>query len=172
MDHPGSLTPSLAPSWRAAALVAAAVATIELLLLVTIGLAFAAKPFADEAGQAAKSPGKGKTSATAAPPGSRKPASPTLSRGETSVLVLNGNGLQGAAAVAAERVRVKGYLIAGTANAPRSDFRRSLVMYRPGYRGEAERLAKDLRTARVGPLDGLRAADLQGAHVALIVGGR
>ena len=169
MDHPGSLTPSLAP-WRAAALVAAAVATIELLLLVTIGLAFAAKPFADDAEQAVKTRGAAKTSGAAALPGSPEPASPTLSRGETSVLVLNGNGLQGAAAVAAERVRVKGYLIAGTANAPRTDFRRSLVMYRPGYRGEAERLAKDLRGARVGPLDGLRAADLQGAHVALIVG--
>jgi hypothetical protein len=167
VDHLGSLPPSLAP-WRTAALVAAAIAVVELLLLIVVGLAFAARPFTDEAEQAVKSragaaPGR-------VPQAEMGPVSPTLSRGETSVLVLNGNGLQGAAATAAGRVRVKGYLIAGTANATRSDFRRSLVMYRPGYRGEAERLAKDLGVKRVGPLDGLRAAHLQGAHAALVVG--
>ena len=62
------------------------------------------------------------------------------------------------------------YLIAGTANAPRTDFARSLVMYRPGYKGEAMRLAKDVRVRRVVPLDGMRAAALQGAHIALILG--
>lgn len=167
MDHPGSLSPSLVP-WRTAAVVAAAIAAIELLVLVVVGLAFAAKPFADDAEQAAKS-----RAADASPPGlaESRPATPTLSRGETSVLVLNGNGLPGAAATAADRVRGRGYLIAGTANATRTDFRRSLVMYRPGYRGEAERLAEDLGGTRVGPLDGLRAAALQGAHVAFIVGG-
>jgi LytR cell envelope-related transcriptional attenuator len=168
VDQPGSLSPTLAP-WRTAALVAAAIAAVELLLLVVVGLAFAAKPFADKGEQAVKSGAAGGASAPA-PESETGSASPTLSRGETSVLVLNGNGLQGAAASAAGRVRVKGYLIAGTANATRNDFRRSLVMYRPGYRGEGERLGKDLGVKRVGPLDGLRAADLQGAHVAFIVG--
>ncbi|HEV3408594.1 MAG TPA: LytR C-terminal domain-containing protein [Gaiellaceae bacterium] len=154
--------------WRTAALVAAGVAAVELVLLVAVGLALAAEPFADDAGRAvatrtANEPGPG-------PQGEREPTSPTLSRGETSVLVLNGNGLQGAAATAAGRVRTHGYLIAGTGNAPRSDLRRSLVMYRPGYRREAERLAKDLGVRRVGPLDGVRAAALQGAHVAFVVG--
>ena len=170
MEHPGSLSSSLAP-WRTAALVAAAIAAVELLILVAVGLAFAAKPFADGADEAAKGRATAKGSAPAQR-GASEPASPTLSRGETSVLVLNGNGLQGAAASAAGRVRVKGYLIAGTANASRSDFRRSLVMYRPGYRGEAERLASDVGVKRVGPLDGVRAAELQGAHVALVVGRR
>ncbi len=167
MDHPGSLSPSLAP-WRTAALVAGGIAAVELLLLVVVGLAFAAKPFADDAEQAVKS--RAASGSAPGPQAESDPASPSLSRGETSVLVLNGNGLQGAAAAAAGRVRVKGYLIAGTANAPRSDFRRSLVMYRPGYRGEAERLAQDLGVKRIGPLDGLRAAALQGAHVAFLVG--
>jgi len=166
VNHPAPLSPALAP-WRTAALVAAAIAAVELLLLVVVGLAFAAKPFADDAEQAVKSRA---TNGSASGQAESEPASPTLSRGETSVLVLNGNGLQGAAAEAAGRVRVNGYLIAGTANATRSDFSRSLVMYRPGYRGEAERLAKDLGVKRVGPLDGLRAAALQGAHVAFIVG--
>lgn len=168
MDHLSSLSPSLAP-WRTAALVVAAIAAVELILLVVVGLAFAAKPFTDEAEQAVKSRAADGASA-AAPQAEEGPASPTLSRGETSVLVLNGNGVQGAAATEAGRVRVEGYLIAGTGNATRSDFRRSLVMYRPSYRGEAERLAKDLGVKRVGPLDGLRAAALQGAHVALVVG--
>ena len=167
MEHPGSLSSSLVP-WRTAALVAAGIAALELVLLVAVGLALAAEPFAVDAGRAvatrtANEPGAG-------PQGEREPTSATLSRGETSVLVLNGNGLQGAAAAAAGRVRTRGYLIAGTGNAPRSDLRRSLVMYRPGYRGEAERLAKDLGVRRVGPLDGVRAAALQGAHVAFVVG--
>jgi hypothetical protein len=44
-------------------------------------------------------------------------------------------------------------------------------MYRPGFRGEAKRLASDLGIRRVSPLDGLRARDLQGAHLAFVVGG-
>jgi hypothetical protein len=45
------------------------------------------------------------------------------------------------------------------------------VMFRPGFKTEAQRLARDLGLKRVGPLDGVRARDLQGAHVALVVGG-
>jgi hypothetical protein len=167
VEHQGSLSSSIAP-WRTAALVAAALAAIELVLLVVIGLAFAAKPFADEAAQATR--GRTGNAPVSAPQEKAAAGSAVLSRGETSVLVLNGNGLQGAAAIAAGRVRAKGYLIAGTSNARRSDFRRSLVMYRPGYRGEAERLAKDVDVTRVSPLDGLRAGELQGAHAVLIVG--
>jgi hypothetical protein len=45
-------------------------------------------------------------------------------------------------------------------------------MYRPGFRPEAVRLARDARIAIVTPLDGLRRSQLQGAHVALILGTR
>ena len=96
---------------------------------------------------------------------------PLLSRGETSVLVLNGNGVSGAASEAADRIRGRHYLITGTGNASRSDYPRSIVMYRPGFKREAQRLAKDLGVKRVGPLDGVRIRDLQGAHVALVIGG-
>jgi hypothetical protein len=44
-------------------------------------------------------------------------------------------------------------------------------MYRPRYEREATRLARDLGIKRVSPLDGLRARQLQGAHLAYIVGG-
>jgi hypothetical protein len=86
------------------------------------------------------------------------------------VIVLNGNGGNGAASEKADLIRTRGYLIAGTANAPRTDFARSIVMYRPGYEAEARRLARDFRVKQVTPLDGLRKSDLQGAHIALIVG--
>jgi hypothetical protein len=43
-------------------------------------------------------------------------------------------------------------------------------MYRPGHRGEAMRLARDLRIRIVGPLDGMSVRDLMGAHVAVVVG--
>jgi hypothetical protein len=95
-----------------------------------------------------------------------------LPRRQTSVMVLNGNGQTGAAGAAAAVVQAMHYLVAGTADAPRTDFRRSLVMFRPGFRGEAERLADDVRVKRVSPLDGLKVKDLQGAHVVLVVGQR
>ena len=62
-------------------------------------------------------------------------------------------------------------LIAGTDNASRTDYPRSIIMYRPGFKREAQRLGKDFNVRRVGPLDGVRIRDLQGAHVVLVIGG-
>jgi hypothetical protein len=45
-------------------------------------------------------------------------------------------------------------------------------MYRTGYRGEALRLARDLKLKVVGPLDGVRPKELMGAHLALVLGDR
>ena len=98
-----------------------------------------------------------------APSCSRAPAA-HLARRKMTVLVLNGNGRQGAAASTAARVSHHGYRIGGVANAPRSDFTRSLVMYRKGFEGEGRRLARDLGIRIVGPLDGLRTSQLHGAH--------
>jgi hypothetical protein len=162
--------------------VAAAVATVELFILVLIAIAFATRFFAGEVDQAA-------TAALPAAPATEQPAAvqpapaaetkkkeqpaakPLLARGETSVIVLNGNGIAGAAATTADQVRTRGYLIAGSANAPRSDFQQSLIMFRPGFEREARRLATDAGIRRVAPLDGLSKRDLQGAHLALIIGG-
>lgn len=178
MEHHASLSPP--QPWRAAALVAAAIATIELFALVLIGIAFGARFLATEAKEAklpiavaeeraapAASPAAHAGKADA--PKKEAPAA-GLTRRETSVIVLNGNGRAGAAGTAAERVRGFHYVIAATGNAPRSDFRRSIVMFRPGFENEARRLAADLKVRRVAPLDGLRVRDLQGAHVALIIG--
>ena len=176
MDHPASLSGH--GPWRTTALVASALAAFELILLVLIVFALFARPLlADEPATTSSPAAPAKSDAKATPAKAPKAApakpapTPTLARNETLVIVLNGNGSQGAASEKADLVRMKGYMIAGTANAPRTDFARSVVMFRPGHRPEALRLAKDFGLKRVAPLDGMQLTELQGAHVAFIVGG-
>jgi hypothetical protein len=160
-------------------MIAAGLAAFELVLLVMLSLAFLAKPLINrggEEGSASRPAASGAAPASeggaaATPSPAAQPAArPRLAREATTVIVLNGNGSPGAASDKADLIQSRGYIIAGTANAPRTDFARSVVMYRPGYRAEGVRLARDFKVKRVTPLDGLRPADLQGAHVALIVG--
>jgi len=166
--------------WRRAALVTGGIAAVELVVLVVIGLAFAAKPFLHDA---ATTPAKAEPVAAAKPAPVEAEPAPTreeaapavakLARTQTPVLVLNGNGVTGAAGTAANRVRALRYPVAGVADASRRDFPRTLVMYGPGLEGEAVRLAMDLglgRRAAV-PLDGMRPGDLGRAKLALVIGG-
>ena len=175
MDHPSDL-PAQQP-WRNAAFIAATVATVELAILLIVGIVVFGKFFAGEVEKASDpvavtQAAVEREKAAASSDGNGQPhAKPLLPRGKTSVIVLNGNGLSGAAATAADGVRARNYLIAGTGNAPRTNFTRSVVMYRPGFEGEARRLARDIGIRRVSPLDGIRKRDLQGAHIALIIGG-
>ena len=60
-----------------------------------------------------------------------------------------------------------GYRHAIPADAPNLAYARSLVLFRPGWQREAERLGKDARIATVAPLDG-RVAPAY-AHVPLVV---
>ena len=167
MEH--SLVQVRSP-WRTATLVASAVAAVELVALLVLGVVLLAKPVSEHVRQAAEAqvlaPVKPKPR-RAAPVGA-----PKLTRAQTSVIVLNGNGRAGAAAESADAVRRFGYTIGSVGNAPRSDFTRTLVMFRPGHRPEAVRLAKDLHVKIVGPLDGLRPAALQGAHAVVVLGER
>ena len=165
MEH--SLPQASSP-WRTATLVASAVAAAELVILVALGVMLLAKPVSEQVRDAAEA--KVFAPVTPKPRAAAPAGKPKLSRAETSVIVLNGSGRSGAAAENALRVRGLGYTIGTVGNAPRSDFTRTLVMFRPGYRAEAARLAADLKVKIVGPLDGLHASDLLGAHVALIVG--
>ena len=164
MDHP--LPPPPSALWRTVAVFAASVATLELLGLIALGMI--ALPLVSSADARPAVARK----AAPAPKKRVRPAAPVpqLSRTRTAVLVLNRNGRTGAAAAAAETVKGLRYRIRAVGNAPSQDFTRSVVMYRPGRQAEATRLARDLRIATVSPLDGLRPADLRGAHVALIVG--
>ena len=159
----------LARSWRTATLVASAVAAFELVVILILGVALLGKPLSERMRDKAQARTFGITTKAPARPkiGS---AVPRLTREETSVMVLNGNGVSGAAHEAASRVEAFGYSVGHVGNASRTDFTRTVVMYRPGYRGEALRLARDLRIRIVGPLDGITVRGLMGAHVAVVIG--
>lgn len=163
----------LAHPWRTLALVAASVAAAELIVLVVVGGALLARPGTASSVRPTHKAQPAKVQRATATPArgiaTRAPAA-ELARRNVTVLVLNGNGRQGAAAQTASRVSRRGYRIGAVANAPRSDFTRSLVMYRKGFEGEGRRLARDLGLRIVGPLDGLRPAQLHGAHVVVVVG--
>ncbi len=158
--------PSSSP-WRAATVVVGALALVELLaLLVVAGVRLA--PSHHAAAQAAP-PAK----AAAAKPAVHIPQAPThplRPRGKVRVLILNGNGVSGAAAEAAQRLEVEGYRIGGAANAARHDYTKSMVMFVPGWAKEARRLARDARVPLVTPLDGLKPAQLKGSKVVLLLG--
>jgi LytR cell envelope-related transcriptional attenuator len=180
VEHAYSSHQTPAGPWRTAAIVAAGVAAVELFVLIVVAVIFGAKLVTDGAEKGisptqATKPAASTESVTTDTPqagdGQKGKTATELPRNRTSVVVLNGNGVSGAAAVTADRVRGFHYVIAATGNAPRSDFERSFVMYRPGYKDEGLRLAHDLHLRRALPLDGLTLRDLQGAHLALIIGG-
>src|SRR4051794_5797718 len=167
--------------WRTATLVASTLAAIELVLLLGGAVLLLAKPISHAVqsravASASSAPSKPEQKHTApklakhARRTTAAAAAPTLSRAQTGVVVLNGNGRQGAAAAGAARVHSLGYRIAGTANARRQDYAATVVMYRTGFRAEAMRLAKDLKVHVVGPLDGLAPAALNGGQLAIVLG--
>jgi pyruvate/2-oxoglutarate dehydrogenase complex dihydrolipoamide acyltransferase (E2) component len=175
VESSASTQDALVRPWRTATIVASLVAAMELVLIAVLAIALFGQPLLDWAqGATDRTATSAKKRAPAAVEQRAQPptasAEPKLARTETSVLVLNGNGVPGAAASTGDLVRRKGYVIAAVGNAGRSDYRRSVVMYRPGYAPEAARFARDLHAKLVSPLDGLRLKDLMGAHVAIVVG--
>ena len=168
MEQPVPVDVLIRP-WRTATLVASAVAAVELVIILVAGVVLVGKPLTEKMRDAGRDRSLGVTTAAPAKKPSIGPSVPRLSRSDTSVMVLNGNGIPGAAHEAAARVRGRGYSIGEVGNANRTDFMRPVVMYRPKFRGEAVRLARDLRIKIVGPLDGLGVRDLMGAHLVLVV---
>jgi hypothetical protein len=171
VDLPLEAPDALIRPWRTAALVAGAVALVELLVLLVIGggaLSRAVSHRVERAAQHRAHAAATQTrhlmrNSTAVPKAK-------LARARTKVLVLNGNGRQGAAGVEASRIQRHGYRIGGVANAPRNDYVRSIVMFRPRFSGEGHRLARDLGISLVTPLDGMRARQLHGAELVVILG--
>jgi hypothetical protein len=151
--------------WRTIAVVAAGIALLELLVLTIVGIAVLAKPMAHRAAVRAAT-----ASMTPKPKQAAAPTRPILPRRLVAVTVLNANGVSGAAAAEASRVRARGYKIRVVGNAPRGGFGQTVVMYRAGLSREASRLARDLGIFRVSTLDGLRARDLHGAKLAVVLG--
>jgi apolipoprotein N-acyltransferase len=180
MDHPVEYEP-LQP-WRTAAMIATGVAAVELFILLLIGFLIGAKAFSEktetatiaaikrEVPQAAQTNGSDQKSAETTQTQKQKEPK-VLPRSRTSVVVLNGNGIPGAAAVNGDKAHSLHYIVTATGNAPSTGFARSVVMFRPGFKPSAQRLAKDMGVKAVSPLDGITKGDLQGAQLALIIGG-
>ncbi len=169
MDTPFPAPDALIRPWRRATILATLIAAVELVALCGAGFALLAKPLThaltSQAEARAFAPAKKQTPA-AAP----KLASPSLTRFQTRVFVMNGNGRSGAASEGAARLSNHGYSITGTGNAPRGDYATTVVLFKPGYRPEAVRLARALHLKVVGPLDGLKPKQLLGAQIAVVLG--
>lgn len=164
--------------WRRATLVASLIAGVELVLLLVCGALLVARPITHALRHHAQQAAATSHKAATATPATRvqqavkhAAATPKLpARSHTKVLVLNGNGRNGAAHTAAMQLQALGYRIAGATNAKRQDYATTLVMYAPGYRPEALRLAHDLHVNVVGPLDGLSPKALDGGQLAVVLG--
>jgi hypothetical protein len=172
---------SFAPSselvrpWRRATLVATTIAGLELVLLVVAGIILLGRSLAPQVQAAAKrqalAPARAVVHvAPAAKLVHEAPAVARLTRAQTQVIVLNGNGIQGAAGEAASLVKSRGYAVKDVGNAKHIGYGRTIVMYRPGFRGEAARFGKDLNVRAVTPLDGVKVSQLHGAQLVLILG--
>jgi hypothetical protein len=98
-------------------------------------------------------------------------AVPLRPRSRISVLVLNGNGLNGAAGTEATQLVARGYAHAVPTDAQSHAYARSVVLFRRGWQGEAERLARDSGIAAVAPLDGRVAAMYARDQLIVILGG-
>ena len=154
-----SAPPARSHQWRTATLVACGIVAFQLILLVIVVTGMA-------------STGSGSDTKRAAPRhkvGRAEPKRPTLPRTRTRILVLNGNGIAGAAAAESDRLLARGYKVSGTGNAARS-YGQSVVLYRPGKLPEAKRLAADEGIPLVGPLDGITLKELHGAHLVIVLG--
>jgi hypothetical protein len=91
-------------------------------------------------------------------------------RAAMSVLVLNGNGMPGAAGGLASRLLADGYRSAPATNAQVTTYARSVVLFRAGWERAAKRLGKDARIQTVAPLDGALPAGYARYPLVVIVG--
>jgi hypothetical protein len=153
--------------WRAATLVVGAIAAFELVALIAIG---AVRLAPTHHAVAAAHVQKHAQARPAAPPVPQPPSHPMKPRAQTPVLVLNGNGRQGAASSQAGDLHTLGYAVSGAENAPRHDYAQTMVMYVPGFLPEARRLARDLQVRLVAPVDGLTPTRLKGSKLVVLLG--
>jgi LytR cell envelope-related transcriptional attenuator len=164
--------------WRTAALVAGIVAVAELAgLLALAGVKLAPSfhhgPSAPAASSPPAAPAATHAAATtraAASAALKWTAQPLRARSHVSVLVLNGNGITGAAGNEAARLLTLGYRSATSRDAPNHSYAHSLVLFSPGYEREGKRLGRDTGISIVGPLDGLTPAQIKGSQLVVILG--
>jgi LytR cell envelope-related transcriptional attenuator len=178
VDHPLAQTELIRP-WRTATLVAIGIAAVELVLLIAAGVVLIGRQIAPHAHAATRKPAAAKPTVSKAKPAPKettparthRAAVIKLSRAQTKVVVLNGNGVSGAAAQAASLVRARGYQVTEVGNAPRTGYAHTILMYRPHFRAEALRFRRDLNLSTVvAPLDGMTPRQLKDAHLVEILG--
>lgn len=100
---------------------------------------------------------------------SKRHVLPLRSRSRVSVLVLNGNDIAHAAGYAATQLLARGYRHAYPTDAS-STYARSVVLFRPGWEREAQRLARDAKIRTVTPLDARLPAVDSADQLVLILG--
>jgi hypothetical protein len=166
MQHAEHLPASF--PWRMSTVVVGAIAIVELVALIAIGAAQLAPQRVHAKAAAVAKPTR-HTVANVRHTASL-PSHPLRARHRVSVLVLNGNGVQGAASSTATRLRDIGYRIGAAQNAQRHDYAQSMVMYVPGWVKEARRLAHEMGVKLVAPVDGVTPGRLKGSQVVLILG--
>jgi hypothetical protein len=176
VDAPFLTSHELIRPWRRATFVAGGVAALELLVILGVGAKMLARPVSHVIQREAVAVATPKAAAPE-PKALRQaihrmnaPAGKARPRGHVKIMVFNGNGKAGAAGSEASRLSKLGYKIAGATNAGHQDYATSVVMYRPGFRAEGLRLAKDLGVRVVGPLDGITVSALRGGQLAVVVG--
>jgi LytR cell envelope-related transcriptional attenuator len=168
-------------TWRTRTMVVSTIAAVELVALIALGIVLLGKGWFQHERATRVAQANHEAAAAATKTDARKtrpvvthvpapPAKPLLARARTSVLVLNGNGRDGAAGAEATVLRQHDYPVTAVGNAKRNDYAASIVMYRPGYDREARRLARDLRVPMVSALDGVLTSQLKGARLLLIIG--
>lgn len=147
--------------WRAAAFAAGAVALAELTALLALAGAHLFHVHHAKASQPATT--------TPAGPATTTVVRPLRSRSRVSVLVLNGNGVSGAAGTEATQLVARGYRHAVPGDAP-TTYAQSIALFRPGWQREAQRLARDVGIRAVTPLDVRLPGSERRYQVVLILG--
>ncbi|MDX6470893.1 MAG: LytR cell envelope-related transcriptional attenuator [Gaiellaceae bacterium] len=157
--------------WRTATVVVGVVAAVELVALIGIGAARLATPLRSHATAVTHAAAPAHLAVPHVRSVAAAPSHPARLRAKLSVLVLNGNGVNGAAGGEATSLQTLGYGAARSEDAPRHDYARSMVLYVPGYAQEARRLARDAHVGVVAPVDGIRSAQLKGSQLVVVLGG-
>ena len=92
-----------------------------------------------------------------------------LQPGEIEVTVLNGTATPGLAATYGNKVESKGFKLGAVSNTAQP-VEKSLVMYRPGHKPEAKRVAKELKISHLGTMNPEVESASAGAKVAVVIG--
>ena len=174
MEHAPNLSRSF--PWRTATIVVGVLATVELVALALVGgarVTHLVRPLLHPHTAAAKAAAPPQRTAAHVAPLHLPavPSHPLLPRARVSVLVLNGNGVTGAATTEAARLQSFGYVVPAARDAARHDYARTMVLFRPGYAAEARRLARDAGIRLVSTVDGIRRSQLRGSQLVVILGG-